>query len=203
MKQNCGIKRIGNKLMKKLLHIGCGFKRQDLLPDIFKDYEEIRQDIDKNVNPDYCCSINDMSIIESDQFDAVFSSHCLEHLHPFDILPTLEETNRVLNGNGFVFIRVPDLEIVAEFILKGMINTTVYESDGGPVAPLDMIYGFKYYTKKNPFMEHKCGFTVNSLIDALRAARFGQVTGRRYGFDVQAIAAKTEQINLQEILERI
>lgn len=194
---------MNENIKKKLLHVGCGPKLKESIPEIFKDYEEIRQDIDKKVNPDYCCSITDMSVIESNQFDAVFSSHCLEHLHPFDILPTLEEINRLLNDNGFVFIRVPDLEVVAEYILKGMINTTVYISDAGPVTPLDMIYGFKYYTKRNPFMEHKCGFTVNSLIDALRSARFGQVTGRRYGFDVQAVAAKTDQINLQEILERI
>jgi predicted SAM-dependent methyltransferase len=188
--------------MKKLLHVGCGPKRPDVLPKIFEDYKEVRLDIDPSVEPDICYSM--LKTHESgDFYDAIFSSHNLEHLHPFEILPTLEEWKRVLNDSGFVYINVPDIELVAELILKGKINNMVYVSEAGPITPLDMIFGFTHLTYKNIFQRHQCAFTLESLISAFNAARFAQVTGRRIGFDVEVIATKTDQTNVQEILNKI
>jgi len=189
--------------VKKVLHVGCGKLTKDSLPEIYKDYDEVRLDIDPEVRPHFCCSITKMDLVKDDKYDSVYSQHNLEHLHPFDIIIALTEMKRVLNDNGFVFIKVPDIEIVAEYILKGQINNTVYESPAGPITPLDMIYGYKYFTHKNPFMAHQCAFTLDSLICALKKAGFTQVTGRRIGFDLEVIGTKTDKININEILEKI
>jgi len=170
---------------------------------LFKDYEVIRQDIDAKVSPDYCCSVTDMSIIESDQFDGVFSCHTLEHLHPFDVLPALLEMKRVLNNTGFVYIKLPDLEKVAELILEGKVNSSVYNSEVGPITPLDIIFGYKNFTYNNSFYQHKCGFTLDSLLNAFKSAGFEQIVGRRVGFDLEAVATKSNLININEILSKI
>ena len=64
-------------MVKKFLHIGCGQNRKDSTTDFFNtsDWDEVCLDIDPSVNPDIVSSIQDMSVIDSDTFDAVYSSH--------------------------------------------------------------------------------------------------------------------------------
>ena len=69
--------------IRKLLHIGCGPKTQANTHPAFHDprqWAETRLDIDPNAKPDIVASMTDMSMVESERFDAIFSSHNLEHL---------------------------------------------------------------------------------------------------------------------------
>jgi len=54
----------------------------------------------------YVSPTADMSIVESDKFDVVFSSHCIEH-QP-DLIAHLHHVNRVLHSGGRYYIAVPD-----------------------------------------------------------------------------------------------
>jgi len=188
----------------KVLHVGCGSKKAGVLPEIYKDYKEVRLDIDEKVEPDFCCSIIDMNLVPSNNYDSIFSCHNLEHLHPFDVVKAIQEFYRVLNDTGFVFIKVPDLQKIAELILSSPSGCmdVAYESEAGSITPLDMLYGYRPFTYTNKYMEHKCAFTDVTLASLLKELGFNQVITRRNGFDVEVIATKTEQ-NINSILVKI
>ena len=65
-------------------------------------------DIDPRNAPDYVASICDMSgVIEDGSFDAIWSSHCIEHLHDHEVLPALREFKRILKEDGFAIVACP------------------------------------------------------------------------------------------------
>ena len=106
--------------MKLVLHVGCGPADISSMPSYFRDgsWQEIRFDIDAAVSPDIVGSILDMGILESGSFDALFSSHNIEHLLPHEVPVALGEFNRVLKGDGVLVVKCPDLESVAEAIVQ-------------------------------------------------------------------------------------
>ena len=59
---------------KRFLHVGCGPKYKDSTTPAFAsgDWQEVRLDIDKSVYPDIISSVLDLSIIDSESFDAIF-----------------------------------------------------------------------------------------------------------------------------------
>jgi predicted SAM-dependent methyltransferase len=79
----------------KLLHAGCG---GSALPEFLDRYDEVRLDIDPEAKPDIVASLTDMG--EIGQFDAVFCSHCVEHLYPDDVRVALKELHRVTRDDG-------------------------------------------------------------------------------------------------------
>ena len=185
---------------KTVLHAGCGSQTLKDLPDIYqKGYKEIRLDADATVNPDILCSMTNINAFDS-VYDSVFSCHSLEHLHPFGVVKSLSEFYRVLNKDGFVYIIVPDLERAAEYILQGKTMEDVYESESGPVTPLDMIYGFKDLTYINDYMTHKCGFTITTLSAVVVGTGFKNAIGRRTAFDVEVIGFKNEKMTINDIM---
>ena len=195
--------RILNDHKPKLLHVGCGKKSDtNTLPEIYNNYEEIRLDIDPTVDPDICCSITNIQSI-GNWYDSIYSQHNLEHLHPFEVMKALVEFKRVLNDNGFIYIRVPDIEKVAELIIEGKILNTVYESEAGSIKPLDIMFGYSPMTYTNPYMTHKCAFTCHSLMQLLLQSGFYNVVGQRYGFDIRAIGFKSKDIDPRDILNQI
>lgn len=70
-----------------VLHVGCGPKEVGVLPEEFQtdSWHEIRLDIDPDVQPDMVASITDMRQVEDGQCRAVWSSHNIEHLQPWDV----------------------------------------------------------------------------------------------------------------------
>ena len=152
---------------RKLLHIGCGPKTQANTHPTFHDprqWAETRLDIDPNARPDIVASMTDMSMVESEQFDAIFSSHNLEHLYPHDVPTALAEFKRVLKPTGFALIIVPDLQRVGELIAADKLEDPAYMSPSGPICPVDMLYGFrKSLAAGNLFMAHKMGFTRKTI----------------------------------------
>ena len=70
--------------MKTFLHVGCGKQTKKFTTKGFNSsaWNEIRLDIDKNVNPDVIGTMTNMSGIESGSMDAIYSSHNIEHLYP-------------------------------------------------------------------------------------------------------------------------
>lgn len=167
--------------MGSLLHVGCGV---DSMPDwAVGKYEEVRLDICEDVRPDIVASMTDMGQIGP--FDCIHCSHALEHLSPHDVPKALSEFLRVLKDKGFAVIAVPDLEDVRA------TEEVLFEAPCGPIAGLDLIYGYRKALPTQPFMAHRTGFTQMTLNKALMQAGFGNVVVQRMPhYNLLAIAAK-------------
>tara|TARA_B100000963_G_scaffold361023_1_gene394433 strand:- start:2457 stop:3071 length:615 start_codon:yes stop_codon:yes gene_type:complete len=162
-------------MAKKFLHVGSGrlTKEHTTLAFNSDEWDEVRVDIDPDVKPDIISSITDMSSIESKSFDAVYSSHNIEHLYAHEVTIALSEMNRVLNDNGFLIITCPDLQSVCAEVAKGKLVDSLYVSGMGPIAAIDILYGFRPSLQKgNYYMAHKVGFTKEVLQSTLIAAGF-------------------------------
>ena len=79
--------------------------------------------------PDLVGSVEDMrAIIPDASFDAIWSSHSLEHLHSHQVQPALREFRRILKSDGFSMITCPDLERVAAMLLDRGLDAEAYQS---------------------------------------------------------------------------
>ena len=94
-------------------------------------WDEVRLDIDPEVKPDVVGSITELDVSFGPQsFEAVWSSHVLEHLYAHEVYPALRQFFRVLKLDGFALIMSPDLEAVAKQILDHGIAAVAYEFTG-------------------------------------------------------------------------
>lgn len=168
-----------------VLHVGCGVADPAKLPAQFfvpGQWRELRYDIDPAVAPDIQGSITDMAAVGTASVDAVWSSHNLEHLYPHEVPLALAEFRRVLKPGAFALITLPDLQQVAERVAADELEDAAYQSPLGPVAPIDMIYGWRVaLAAGNHFMAHRTGFTARTLRLALERAGFPEVRVIRDG----------------------
>ena len=182
--------------MPKFLHVGCGTRPKSQTTHGFQKecWQEIRLDIDKDVNPDIVGSITDMQCIADSSFDAVFSSHNIEHLYAHEVTPALSEFFRVTKPDGFIVITCPDLQSVCELVVEDKLTEPAYNSPAGPITPLDIIFGHRpSIASGNSYMAHRCGFTAKVLSSTLQSVGFGTVgLVRRLKpfFDLWAIGLK-------------
>lgn len=176
--------------IKTVLHVGCGGSR-DIPVLQFQDYRQIRVDIDPTVFPDEVDDIRTLAKFENESADGIFSSHNLEHLDEQDVPLALRTFWRVLKPGGVAFLMVPDFRLACEWVADGRGEEIVYESPAGPICPLDMIFGYRAWTRGNEWQRHKTGFTVERLTAKLGDAGFAishvQVG---QGFDLIAVAEK-------------
>lgn len=189
---------------KQFLHVGCGEPAPQFLPVMFRDgtWNEVRLDINPAVEPDIVGSITDMSMISSGRFDAVYSSHNIEHLYAHEVALAVKEFARVLSPRGFLFITCPDLQSVAAKVAEGGIGEPVYDSPAGPITPLDIIFGFqKELLAGNHWMAHKTGFTQRSLAEHLSKNGFAKATvvRRAKSFALVGVAYRESHPKVRDI----
>jgi ubiquinone/menaquinone biosynthesis C-methylase UbiE len=183
--------------MPRFLHVGCGAKRQDQTTAGFgrPEWVEVRLDIDPAACPDIVASITDMAAVPDGSFDALFSSHNLEHLYPHEVPAALREFHRVLGPDGFAVVTCPDLKAVARLVAEDRLADPVYVSPAGPITPLDMLYGHGASIERgNNYMAHRGGFTAKTLIAALQEAGFVRVVAKEIGGNLTlwALASKRQ-----------
>ena len=182
--------------MKKLLHVGCGPKSKLQTTAGFQGDEwiEIRFDIDENVSPDLVGTMIDMTSVQSETVDAIYSSHNIEHLYSHQVPIAMAEFYRVLKPSGYLVLTCPDLQSISELVAQDKLEEPVYVSNAGPIAPIDVLYGFRPFIKEgNHFMAHKTGFTKKSLIAKVEKANFARTASLRRGapiFDLWILASK-------------
>ena len=167
-----------SSIHKKVLHVGCGAHTPDKLHETFRspDWQEVRLDINPKVQPDIIASMTDMGVIADASFEALYSSHNLEHLYPHEVPLALAEFRRVLKPYGFALITVPDLRQVAEHIAADKADDPILMTNKGPITPLDVLYGFRpFLASGNVYMAHKFGFTASTLRRFLEDAGFSSV----------------------------
>jgi SAM-dependent methyltransferase len=171
--------RDGRRLV---LHVGCGPSYEDNLHDRFRTaaWRELRLDIDPRVEPDIVDDITDMRAVPSASVDALWSSHNVEHVYAYLVSRMLREFLRVLRPGGDALITTPDLQRAAERIASGRLEDPLYDSEAGPVTPLDMVYGHGAEISRGfDEMAHRTGFTANTLTRKLTDAGFVDVRVRR------------------------
>ena len=179
---------------KRVLHVGCGPCNPLNLHERFRsaEWKEVRLDIDPQVKPDIVASLTDMSAVESDSVDAIWSSHNLEHLYAHEVPVALAEFRRVLKPGGFALVTMPDLEQVAHFVVADKLEDVVYTSPAGPITARDCIYGHSgMVAGGNHFMAHKTGFTATSLRNHLLSAGFSNIRTWFSPFGLWAEATKS------------
>ena len=192
--------------MKKFLHVGCGPKRKSDLKG-FDTWEEVRLDIDPKVNPDILGSLTDMREANTGGFDALYSSHNIEHIFPHEVPIALKEFYRVLGDDGFVVITCPDLQSVGAALASGHLVEPLYESALGPISAIDIIYGHRaLIANGNHFMAHKSGFTFPVLSVLFAEAGFAQTFGAAIpqNYEIWMIAFKKSpsQSTMEEIAKQ-
>ncbi|SEP92216.1 Methyltransferase domain-containing protein [Solimonas aquatica] len=185
--------------MPRFLHVGCGPATKVNTTAAFAgaDWQELRLDIDASVKPDIIGSMTDMSAVPDASFDALFSSHNLEHLYPHEVPVALKEFRRVLKPEGFAVITCPDLQSICALVAEGKLLDAAYESPSGPISALDVLYGHRpALAAGNLYMAHRCGFVETSLREALCAAGFKVVATKSRphpSYDLWALACVSSQ----------
>ena len=92
--------------MKRFLHVGCGplDKTKTTIGFNTDEWEETRYDIDESVHPDILGTMTDMSMVEAESYEGIYSSHNIEHLPPHEVGTALSEFRRVLKPDGLAVI---------------------------------------------------------------------------------------------------
>lgn len=184
--------------MPTLLHVGCGQKRKDRTTPGFQDasWQEVRLDIDPDVNPDIVGTMTDMSGVADASVDALYSSHNIEHLYAYEVEIALKEFARVVRPDGFVVITCPDIQSIAALVAQGKLVEPAYTSPAGPISPIDMLFGLRSaLARGNHYMAHRCGFTLKVLMGTMKVCGFTNVVGmaRPSAYELWVVGSKTIQ----------
>jgi SAM-dependent methyltransferase len=155
-----------------------------------QNFKEVRLDIDPALKPDITGSILELErSVGPQSFEAVWSSHVLEHLYAHEVFPALRQFHQVLKPEGFALIMTPDLEAVAQFVVNEGIAAIAYHSPSGPIRPLDMLYGHSLAIEGGKlYMAHHTGFTTERLANLLLTAGFTTVSVTTGNFEICALA---------------
>jgi SAM-dependent methyltransferase len=172
-----------------LVNVGCGSRARSTLPAYFDSWRQCRVDVDATVQPDIVADLTDLSPITSGSADAVWASHCVEHLYEHQVKRALTEFRRVLREDGFLCVIVPDLQIVAQYVAADRLHEPLYESDAGPITPHDILFGFgAAIASGRTSMAHRCGFTPGMLLRCFQGLPFGEVLLRRRSSALELVA---------------
>jgi len=186
-----------------VLNVGCGPQRENALHATFRGagWREVRLDIDPSVAPDIVGDIVDMrEAIDGGSVDALWSSHSIEHLYAHEAPKALAEFRRVLRADGFALITCPDLSAIAELIVAGPFDETIYHSPAGPIGVADMLFGHaKSIAAGHTRMAHRTGYTAEALGELLIDGGFTEAWVTRGGrYDLWAVAA-CEETRLEDV----
>lgn len=194
---------------KQWLNVGSGARGSGLRPPGFTldQWRELCLDADPRVAPDIVAPANDLSAVESGAMDAVFSSHCIEHLYLDQVVPALQEWRRVLKPDGFLLLVCPDLQAAAEMIAQDKLFEVAY----GGITPYDILFSHQGLVRKgreegHTFMEHKSGFTLTVLLQAISKAGFSNHIGLRlrHRFELWVLATNqpTDENQLRKLAQQ-
>lgn len=156
--------------LRTVLIVGCGPDRE---PEWMENgFLPTFLDIEPKNKPDILCDMCELPQ-HAGPYDAVFACHCIEHLYPHQVYKSLTGFKRVLKPGGMVVILVPDLEDVKP------TSDVLYTTPHGPICGLHLFYGDATQIPDFPHMAHHCGFTQETMSEALQAAGFDNYRSER------------------------
>jgi SAM-dependent methyltransferase len=184
--------KTGADLPRLLVNAGCGPRGGGRIPGFFRDWQQLRIDIDPAVEPDVIADITDLSPVPTSLADAVWSAHCIEHLYQHQVGKALSELHRILRPDGFACIIVPDLQTVANYVASDRLHEVIYESPAGPITAHDVLFGFgPAIAQGYSHMAHRCGFTPTMMMRHLQEAKFpGFIIRRLPSLELAVVASK-------------
>ena len=178
---------------KKLLNVG-GQTKSLPIPELFSGWQHDLLDIDPRGNPDILCDARELGRLPPGTYDAVLCAHNLEHYFQHDVLRVLAGFWHVLKPDGFALVIAPDMVAVMQAVVAKQldIEDVLYQCEAGPITVRDVIYGYGPEIERSgcDFFAHKTGFSKNSLVRMLEAARFSEVVGKTENFNAVAVAFK-------------
>ena len=192
--------------MKTFLNVGCGPAYRSKIKGFDNDdWKEIRFDIDENVNPDIVGTLTDMKLVKTGSVDAVHSAYNIDHIYPHEVSVALKEFHRVLNKDGIVFIRCPDIQTVCEAVVNDKLLAPLYEAPNGePISPIDILFGWRIpIAQGNEYMAHKGGFTYSALNSSFFEAEFKTRYGGRSKDDWNLFLVAFKQKKPEEEIKKI
>jgi SAM-dependent methyltransferase len=188
---------------KKFLHVGCGKKRKDSTTNVFNtdEWKEYTLDIDPSCDPNFIGTMTDLSMIDDETFDAIYSSHNIEHLYIHEAMEAVKEFRRVLKKDGYVMIICPDLiSTCEEIIKKGPYEPLYYVRQSNDeiskdiyVSGIDILYGWRPELQNgNYYMAHNSAYNESGLIKLFEQNNFQAIFSvtRKNFFDIQLLAFK-------------
>jgi predicted SAM-dependent methyltransferase len=128
------------------LDIGCGIYRRDGFTGV---------DIDPACAPDICAPMDAIPLPDASVAE-LWSSHALEHVSKFKVVPVLKEWRRLLVVGGVGTIEVPDLEWCCRNWLFRRTNDW----------HMDVLFG----QATSEAEQHRTGFTKDIMASYLREA---------------------------------
>jgi hypothetical protein len=181
--------------MKTVLNVG-GNSKNIPLPSLYEGWKHLLLDIDPTGKPDVVLDARELTSLTGANYDSVYCSHNLEHYYRHDVAKVLAGFHHVLKEDGFIYIRVPDIqEIIGAMVRDKLdIDDVLYQSPAGPITVLDTIYGFGKQIEKsgNEFYAHKTGFTIKALIKVLKQSGFKTVYTGKGNLEIIAYAFKNK-----------
>lgn len=175
-----------------LVNVGCG--KTPLKLKLLRDpaWMEVRVDSDPEAAPHIVAQMHDMPMLPGQSASVLWVSHVLEHVFWHEIPAVIREFHRILKDDGIAIISVPDLQAAGAMIAEDRLLDVAYESPSGPIAPFDMIYSYRAFTRLGmPGMQHKSGFTKSTLELVLKDLGFTHVVCTRNNFEVRAFASRS------------
>lgn len=164
--------------VRQFLNVGGGDKNVPVPPHL-QGWGHQLLDIVERPGVDVVCDARALQRFPQAQFDAIYCSHNLEHYYRHDVAVVLRGFAHVLKAEGFAEIRVPDVLALMRHVLDagGNLDAMAYDSPSGAISAHDMLWGYGPELERSgrDFYAHKCGFTRDSLAQALNAAGFEQV----------------------------
>jgi SAM-dependent methyltransferase len=172
-----------------LVNVGCGPPGGGGVPRYFDGWRHLRVDVDPSVQPDILADLTDLSPIADGTADAVWASHCIEHLYEHQVVVALQEFRRILRADGFICVIVPDLQTVARYVVDDRLHETIYQSAAGPVTAHDVFFGFgEAIANGRTAMAHRCGFTPGMIQRCFHGMAFAELVLRRRTAALELVA---------------
>lgn len=144
------------------------------LPERYADWEHVLLDIVPGEGVDIVGNALELEKV-GQQFDGVYSSHVLEHVHPWNTRKVLRGMHGVLIDGGSLEVHVPEVDRALEIMIDTCADLMdiAYHSAAGAITFHDIIYGFGPEIRNgSSFMEHKQAFSEDRLILAVERAGF-------------------------------
>lgn len=178
----------------RALNVGSGGEGAPM-PGIYEGWEIVRLDLDPTAQPDLLMDVRDISTLAPEQFDAVYSSHNLEHLYRHDLRAVIHGMWHVLNDGGFVDIIVPNVgKVLAEVVAQGLdLDSFLYQTPGGPICVRDVLWGYSKfceYSQRPELYLHRNGFSKHTLGMLLMHSGFSSVVVVGAEWDLRVIGFK-------------
>lgn len=146
-----------------VLNVGFGgHSIKDMLyTDVFENMREITLDIDNKYNPDIIADICNISHIPDNYVDCAYTSHMIEHIDYFKVPTMIKELLRICKPGGYVRVLTPNIQKIAIPLASGDILKTLYDSKGGPISAIDIMFGHRHSVHRHrvDFMIHRTAFT--------------------------------------------